>query len=262
MAHDIDVPMPERPRKKSTPVNMTDIKKDIPMAVANDTKIRPLNVDPTMVSSIASAIHDLLARLPQPRGDSLSASLFDLDEPSSHQTLPVPTTEMPVLSDFTNVRWQRVRQLPGYRMQPIRDLGNDVFMGFPCFRSFADAAKARNEDAHGEVLTISDFTHDKITVNKMAEMIVKNGNILGATEVDYGLLAPGYHPHIVIFLTDNWTFKLVRDRIKDGAPVDLNAIYAWPGGANYYRHLGNGPAAKESATFPVLSSAQLAFVPS
>jgi len=36
-------------------------------------------------------------------------------------------------------------------------------------------------------------------------------------------------------MTQGWTFKLVRDRLESGAPVDLNSIYAWRGGLNHYQ---------------------------
>jgi len=205
---------------------------DIPLAIANEAEAKQLNLNPEIAWRIGQAVSELLARLSNNRIDT-SRGIIE-KEPRPPQTLPVPVTQMPVLPDSAPVRWRQINQLPGYRVQPIRDLGNDVFMGFPCFRAFQKQTLAKNGDAHGEVLTVSDFTHDKSTISQMAKLIAEKGTFLDTKEIDYGPRAPNYRPRVILFMTDNWTFKLVQDKIENGAPINLNAIYAWPGGANFY----------------------------
>ena len=219
------------------PVDLAEKLTDFPLPVADEAEAKIINMNPGMARAVAHAIGDLLSGLPTVEDDGINAAPIPdfFQEPRKPQTLPVPVTHLPALPGCDPIRWRQVQQLPGYQSRPIRSMGNDIFNAFPCFRAFAEEAKARRLDAHGQVLTVSDFTHDRPTVNFMAKLIAEKGTLLDVAQLDYGDRAPGYRPRIALLMTETWTFKLVQDKVEDGAPVNANFIYAWPGGARFYR---------------------------
>lgn len=218
------------------PITATRERRDLNFTIASEGEAGNVQLNSETARRVSDAIKDLLTRLPdsgpdEGRFSEAAFAGYDSCEPTK---LPVPITQLPALPGADPIRWRQVKHLPGYRLRPIRNLGNDIFMAFPCFRAFVQEAKARNFDGHGEVLTVADFTHDQTTVDHVAKLITENGTPLNAAQLDYGDRAPNYHPRIILFMTDTWTFKLVQDKVEDGAPVDANFIYAWPGGTRFY----------------------------
>lgn len=149
-------------------------------------------------------------------------------------TLTVTSRDI-VAQKLTGIVWQQVKNLPGYHDHRVRGLGEYVFGSFECFRDYDVAMKAQGKDAQGEVLVCSTFTHDGTTVDHLAGLIKAHGVVVEVRQGELARFIPGYSPNIIVMMTADWTFKLVHERINRGQPVDLNSIYAWPGGLNAYR---------------------------
>ncbi|MDX2027812.1 MAG: hypothetical protein SFW62_04190 [Alphaproteobacteria bacterium] len=228
MPHDIKPASSPRPTITAEPLS------DLRLVEMNVDAALQLHIDPEMARSIGRAVSDLLAQLPQIEGDDYLDAPVGMPENLTTETLPALLTTLPAVSDSADVRWAKIKQLPGYRSRPIRNLGEEVFMSFPCFRAYAESAQSHHRDAQGEVLVISDFTHGRDVTERVAKFIAEKGVFFEAGELNHPLLS-GYHPRIAVFMTETWTFKLVQDSIENGTPVNANYIYAWPGGAKFYR---------------------------
>ena len=247
------------PTLDNQPVDVAEKSADFDLPIAKPEEAKSLRLTVEVATAIEKAVSELLSRLPdlqtQP-GFSHAQCCRPSFKPHNPQTLPALTTQLPVLPGYEQVHWRQIEQLPGYRLRPIRNLGNDVFMAFPCFGAFVEEAKARKLDAHGKILTISDFIHDRQTINDMAKLIVDNGVLLDIARLDYGNTAPNYHPRVALFMTETWTFQLVQDKVQNGAPVNANFIYAWPGGKKFYMtYLASHPSAPVLDPMPLPLSA-------
>ena len=222
---------------------------DLPIAAAHEPSMPQL--DQASTCCIQSNIQALLAALPMDGLEHAAQFAFCNFIPEPCETGTELATISAALTRLqpNSTKWRQVKSLPGYKIMPIRKLGHDVFMSFPCFRAFHVQAQAEHKDAHGEVRTISDFTHGADTVAQIAEQIIAQGVVIDAHELDYGTIAPVYHPKIILFMTESWTFKLVQERRQDGAPVDVHFVYAWPGGKAFYQ--------KESVPQPILPKSSI-----
>jgi len=208
---------------------------DFHLSVADDAEPLQLYLNREDSLRVNEAVHVLLSRLPDvalEENDTGISTAFR--EPEQLETLPVPVSQFPALSGFPAICWRKMKQLPGYRMSPIRHLGNAIFKSFPCFEAFAVEAKTRKLDALGETLSLSMFTHDKSVVDRVARTIVENGVLLNAGEMNFDEILPGYRPRVALFMNEKSTFLLVQEKRENGAPVDANCIYAWPGGRQFY----------------------------
>lgn len=150
------------------------------------------------------------------------------------ESLPKVIEMLPSQDILSGIKWQQIKNLPGYAISQIRKMGRDTFEAFDCFNAFSDAHRKNGTDPLAEVMVISDLTHNQSAVNALADMIATNGVIIDTKEIDYGDSMPDYHPKVIIFMTEHYTFKLVQDRKENGAPINLNSIYAWEGGLNNY----------------------------
>ncbi|PCI01953.1 MAG: hypothetical protein COB76_00170 [Alphaproteobacteria bacterium] len=163
------------------------------------------------------------------------------------EALPKIVETLPAHDFLSGVKWHKIKDLPGMAVSQIRKMGRDTFESFDCFQEFSEAQRAQGKDPLAEVLVLSEFSHDKTSVNYIAKMIVENGVQIDVGNIDYGHRMQGYKPDIIIMMTENYTFKLVRDRVENGSPVDLNSIYAWKGGLKRYPQvIPSGPQLKIS----------------
>jgi hypothetical protein len=232
-----DTQLKKSKRTETAPLPVADAKRlDFQLFVADETEVLQLNLDHETAIRVSNAVNDLLARLPDVADDDLCDSVDGAhNTPQETETLLVPISQLPALPEFPDIRWRKVKQLPGYRGRPIRSLGNDIFSYFPCFRAFAVEAKARKLDGQGEILVLSTLMHDNSSVDCMARTIAESGVFLNSGELNFGENIPGYRPRIMLFMNQKWTFLLVQDKRETGAPLDANYIYAWPGGRMYYK---------------------------
>tara|TARA_Y100001001_G_scaffold161756_1_gene186843 strand:- start:1380 stop:2117 length:738 start_codon:yes stop_codon:yes gene_type:complete len=201
------------------------------MDVAEKSQLLNLNVDTGL--EIARNMERWVGNLPEdeelPLVEALSQN--DVSEPVS--TVPAVKENLPSKETLAGLKWQKIGHLPGYAVGGIRAMGRDIFRSLECFQAFDQKMKLEGKDALAETLIVSDWTHDETTVNALTKMIVENGCRLNTGVMDHPQI-PDYAPEVIMFMTKDWTFKLVRDRRSNGAPVDLNSIYAWPGGTSFY----------------------------
>jgi hypothetical protein len=165
--------------------------------------------------------------------------------PQEPCNLPEISENLPSQEFFKGIEWQQVKNLPGYAVSQIRKMGRDIFSSFDCFRSLGEEVKRQGKDPLGEVLIVNEWTHDWSTTNFLANMIGKSGVMLDTGCADFGNRLPGYRPELIVMMSQNWTFMLVRERFENNSPVDLNTVYAWRGGLNHY-----GPEKMEGRTVP------------
>jgi len=142
--------------------------------------------------------------------------------------------KLPLQDSLSGIKWQQIKNLPGYAVSQIRKMGRDTFEAFDCFQAFSQQHRDNGNDPLAEVMVVSDLTHNQSAVNALADMIAKKGVIIDTQEINYGDAMPDYHPRVIVMMTERYTFKLVQDRKEYGSPVDLNSIYAWEGGLNNY----------------------------
>jgi hypothetical protein len=203
------------------------------MGVADE---RPANItlSSTAAQDISQRLRQSIALLP--RDDFMphqTARCRVQPEPQPPNKLPRVVETLPSQEFLAGVQWQQIKNLPGYAISSIRRMGRDVFSSFDCFNAMAQGAEG--DDPLGEVLVASDYTHNQTAINFLAGLIEKHGVLMDKGSMDHGNTLPGYNPDVIIMMTQNWTFKLVRDRQENGAPVDLNSIYAWRGGLDHYQ---------------------------
>lgn len=190
-------------------------------------------------TAIGNAVADLLASLPAEWAEAEPAAQFATAtacaDPQQPNTLPVQLSHALSLDGMNPIKWRKVGRLPAFIDPRIRRLGQIMFDSFPCYQAYAETCRAEGRDPHAEVRTISDFTNGMTDVQFVAKVIAEHGRMLDKGFADFDELVPSYNPEIGLFLTQSWTFKLVRDRVENGAPVDARYIYAWPGGTDFYR---------------------------
>lgn len=221
---------------KTTFAEKADSNFDVNLQV--DDKPANIQLSARQSQAIAGRLSQSIANLP---ADDFMPDL----QTSAHtqeEVLCRPTEALPKVIEmrpsqdfFVDVKWQQIKNLPGYMVSGIRNLGRDTFESFDCFKSFSEDQRKQGKDPLSEIMIMSDITHDKTSVNYFAKMIVENGVQIENCIIDHDQHIQDYKPEIIIMMTENYTFKLVCDRIENGAPVDLNSIYAWKGGLKNYR---------------------------
>lgn len=206
----------------------------VPQAANNST---PVIIEPAIARNIAKAISAFICNLPKDDFSVSARTAFDAKaDPVKKQTaLPKVIEHLPGTPQHGAVMWEKIGDLPGYAVSEIRKMGRDIFSSFPCFEDFKEICAEKGCDALSEVMVASDLTHNQSMINYLAKIIANKGQFASAGEIDHGHAIPGYQPKIAVFMTEDWTFKLVQDRPEFGAPISLNSIYAWPGGLKAYR---------------------------
>lgn len=197
-------------------------------------------IDPKIAAAIQAAITQWLQHLPHDDVFPDPQSKFDeigQDEPTEPNFLPKTIETMPQIAGHMTPIWKKIGQLPGYAQSGIRKIGRSVFMSFPCFQAFAQACSVRSVDPLAAVYVASDLTHSQSAVSHLAHLISQKGHMVQSGEMDHTGMIEGYKPRIIVFMTEDHTFKLVQDRPELGAPISLNSIYAWPGGLKAYREM-------------------------
>lgn len=167
--------------------------------------------------------------------DYLRVSVAGLGDPVEPTTLPVPSGKQIDAVHGMNIHLYPIRHLPGYIVSGIRQMGREVFRSMPCFQAFEEACRNKRCDALGEVFSLSTMTAEHpAEVDAVAEHIHQHGQRMAEGTMVHPML-PSYRPEVILYATEDWTFKLVRDRVENGAPINANHIYAWPGGLKFYR---------------------------
>lgn len=188
----------------------------------------------------------------------------DRDDDFGLPDIPVQPTTLPAviqtLPAFVNheITWLKMAQLPGYIVNHIRALGRTTFRAFPCFMEHQRKETARGvADPMSTITLLAHFPDyggpsSRREVDQMANWIAADGTLIQADVLKFPVAFPGYRPEVVLLVTDEDSFLMVRDKIENGSPADGVYIYHWKGGANVYRladgrvHLGEidaGPAA-------------------
>lgn len=181
--------------------------------------------------------------------------------------VPVEPTTLPAviqtLPAFVNdeITWLKMAQLPGYIVNHIRALGRTTFRAFPCFAEHERKERARGvADPMSTITILANFSGQngpsaRHEVDMMANWIATEGTLVQADVLEFPVAFPGYRPEVVLLVTADDSFLMVRDSRANGAPVEGVYIYHWKGGANVYRladgrvHLGRidaGPAAQRA----------------
>lgn len=226
--------------------------------MAKPNKPAKLNISPAVGAEIAQNLARSCVYLPDDdaSSDDEIKQTYQVDpsigdEPTaSASTLPKVIEMLPDSNQFFDMKWQQIKNLPGYAQSGIRNMGRQIFESLDCFSTFSAQMKNKKKDGLAEVLVVSDFTHDQGAVNFLVDTILKHGTLLNVGKADHDKFLPDYQPDIMIFMTENWTFKLVQDNLDNGAPVELNSIYAWPGGLKHYGYALDHPKAQVEESAP------------
>jgi len=73
--------------------------------------------------------------------------------------LPKVVESLSSQDQLSGIRWQQIKNLPGYAVSQIRKIGRDTFEAFDCFQSFSQHHHDQGNDPLAEVMVVSDFTH-------------------------------------------------------------------------------------------------------
>lgn len=219
--------------------------KSIQPTGGNPPANRP-SANPQIARAVSEAVSTWLENLPQddftPQGKA-ECSCGNDSTPEDPNLLPKTIEILPQAGE-TRILWNKIEQLPGYMVSGIRKMGRDIFRSFPCFQNFSEECSKKGQDPLAEVYVASDLTHNQSAVNYLAKTISEKGQLINAGEMEHTGI-PGYKPRIVLYMTEDMTFKLVQDRPEFGAPISANYIYAWPGGTNFYRKQALGAPVPE-----------------
>ena len=143
----------------------------------------------------------------------------------------------------------------------MAEVAQGVFGMLPCFEALTRRsvqAGGRSIDAVGAVSVITDLgggvMNSQTELDAMSGWIRHNGMAVDRMIAEFPDLIQGYAAEVVVEMTEDETFLLVRERAGDGqgdprrargGPVDASYIYRWPGGRSLY--LANPNAAQALA---------------
>lgn len=154
--------------------------------------------------------------------------------------------------DAQNIVWKSLFQLPGYgslgedseASAGNRERGRSIFRSLPCFRRMETECRAGSRDPLGEVQLMETGDglprHQK---NPLTAWIKKNGQVLEWGKMLPLADIPGYAPLIMLALSGNESFLLIRDSGEMEQTDGVDLIYSWLGGRTAY---DNDPLARPS----------------
>ncbi len=127
----------------------------------------------------------------------------------------------------------------GYPEQ-IAILGKSIYSACPCYRAFAENLRAKGVDPLSEIKMVRAYNGaPRDGVIKALTFLRENSREVDGGNKNFSNIFPGYNPQISVVVTANKTFMIVNDSIQSGSPNTGVAIYAWEGGAKFYRHKQN-----------------------
>lgn len=147
--------------------------------------------------------------------------------------------QLPAFVD-NEVRWLTIAQTPGYLEQMIRRFGREIFRGFPCFAEHERLARAAgNPDPLATIHLIANLggrgnPSTAQELDTVASWIRQNGTVIRTEEMEFPFAMPGYRPEIVLLVSQDESFLLVRERVERGAPENSTYVYRWDGGVRPY----------------------------
>lgn len=187
------------------------------------------------IENLAEAPHDALVPMrPRARDEGLVPAV-----PPPPGTALAVQERLPAFVE-NDVHWLTIAQTPGYLEQMIRRFGREIFRGFPCFAEHERLARAAGHpDPLATIHLIANLggrgrpstTQELDTV---ASWIRQNGTVIRTEEMEFPFAMPGYRPEIVLLVSQDESFLLVRELVERGAPENSTYVYRWDGGVRPY----------------------------
>jgi hypothetical protein len=146
--------------------------------------------------------------------------------------------------------WRPLFELPGYadpgrRGESIRTLGRGIFRNMPCFRRMEEECRVVGRDPLGEVQVMANIGGAGPTspaqMDAMSVWIRQNGRIADSAQIVLPHMGHAYRPNIILAVTENDSFLMVEELVRNGAPSNSLFIYSWRGGRQVYL---NNPEAR------------------
>lgn len=147
--------------------------------------------------------------------------------PVNPENLPAVQNTLPttVKQDLANIsqdiktrdgkvypKWNEINNLPGYMQRAIRAMGRGMFKMFTN-TNLEDIITIANVGGQGP--------NSNLEMQAVANWLQKNAEDLGASEIDFSQVMPGYNPEVKEYRTETTRFHVVRD------PFGVY-IYAYP----------------------------------
>lgn len=134
-------------------------------------------------------------------------------------TLPTTITKELRASGVLDVKWSNVKDLPGYFIDEIRNLGNQIFKFFDL-------------EENADVMTLSSFKNDTLLnepreLNAVLGFLEKNAisTSEGTMKQDFNGTIDGYTPEIKLYYTPSMAYLVVFE--GEGMGIEGNYIYAY-----------------------------------
>ncbi|MGY3582108.1 hypothetical protein ACVIGB_000969 [Bradyrhizobium sp. USDA 4341] len=141
-----------------------------------------------------------------------------------------------------DVRWLTIAQTPRYPQQLIRAFGRRIFRGFPCFAEHERQAQETGEpDPLATIHLLANIRGQGPSTEReldiVATWIRQNGTVIRSEELEFPIAMPGYRPEVVLLVTADESFLLVRETLERGARGNSTYIYRWNGGVQPYLNM-------------------------
>jgi hypothetical protein len=192
--------------------------------------------------NFAEVPHDALVPVP-PRtpnnGQPVRGGALVPVEPQQPVTALAVQQRVPVVVE-NDVRWLTVAQTDGYLQAMIRALGRSVFRGFPCFAEHErQARQAGDPDPLATIQLLANLGErgrpsSARELDVVASWIRQNGTVIRSEALEFPVAMPGYRPEVVLLVTAEESFLLVRETRDRGAPANSAYVYRWNGGVQPY----------------------------
>jgi hypothetical protein len=211
--------------------------------------------------NFAGVSHDALVPVP-PRapigGQPVRGGALVPVQPQQPATALAVQQRVPVVVE-NDVRWLTIAQTDGYLQAMIRALGRSVFRGFPCFAEHERRARqAGDPDPLATIQLLANLGErgrpsSARELDTVASWIRQNGTVIRSEELEFPVAMPGYRPEVVLLVTADESFLLVRESPDRGAPRNSAYVYRWNGGVQPYLDMRGNAELDRLAERPALA---------
>lgn len=213
--------------------------------------------------NLAEAPPDALVPLnPQPPAVGAGSAA----QQAPRTALTVQQHQLPAFVD-NEVSWLTIAQTPGYLQQMIRRFGREIFRRFPCFATHEQRAREVGHlDPLASIHLIANLggqgrPSTARELDTVASWIRQNGTTIRTEQLEFPNAMPGYQPEIVLLVTQEESFLLVRERVELGAPANSSFVYRWDGGMAPYLEARGQAVIEGLAQAPALAPPPRAAAP-
>jgi hypothetical protein len=145
-------------------------------------------------------------------GQDSAPALGYNEQPVDDNALANISTE--VAERIRDIEWHDLRDLPGFAIETIRNMGRQVFAAF---------GEISDDDIH----VLSTLTHDEEDLDMVANMIRPMGEVVvDNAVVDFQDVMPGYKAHVGVYALSSDYYMFVKDSMGE-------YIYSWQNQASH-----------------------------